>query len=160
MQCHCSAPHPLLHLTVRDALARVSLAADNGTCRGLSPTVYPQYGGSQLFVYHGDAVATWRTYVASTALASLVPAADQVRARARTAHARARWAAGAGSRVLTWRSAPCLLRAQDKFVGLWNSIAGQQLAATLTYLSPANNVGLFPVTVNVVPSVRPPGRGH
>jgi hypothetical protein len=31
---------------------------------------------------------------------------------------------------------------------LWNEVAGMQLGATLTYLNPANSIGLFTVTVN------------
>uniref|UniRef100_A0A383VS98 Uncharacterized protein n=1 Tax=Tetradesmus obliquus TaxID=3088 RepID=A0A383VS98_TETOB len=36
---------------------------------------------------------------------------------------------------------------RTKLVKLWNEVAGMQLGATLTYLAPANDIGIFPVTV-------------
>lgn len=38
-----------------------------------------------------------------------------------------------------------------RFATLWDEIAGMQLGSTLTYLAPANAIGLFPVTVNTAP---------
>lgn len=51
--------------------------AETGTCRGLTPLVFPNYGASSAFVYHPNAVAQWRRHVVSTALSGLVPPADR-----------------------------------------------------------------------------------
>lgn len=37
----------------------------------------------------------------------------------------------------------------DAFIAAWNAIAGQQLGATLAFLPPANNIGIFTVDVPV-----------
>jgi hypothetical protein len=37
---------------------------------------------------------------------------------------------------------------RPKLTDLWTQIAGLQLGATLKHLSPANDIGLFPVTIN------------
>ncbi|WIA44383.1 hypothetical protein OEZ86_007153 [Tetradesmus obliquus] len=39
-----------------------------------------------------------------------------------------------------------------RMIALWNGVAGLQLGSTLTYLAPANDIGIFPVTINTVPS--------
>lgn len=93
-----------------------SSPAGTGSCKGLSPQVYPNFGASSLFVYHPNAVAQWRRHVISFALGSIIPEADRAR-----------------------------------FATLWDEIAGLQLGSTLTYLAPANAIGLFPVTVNTAP---------
>jgi hypothetical protein len=45
-----------------------------------------------------------------------------------------------------------------RLVDLWNKIAGLQLGATLKYLAPANDIGLFAVTVNTTSSSAAAGR--
>lgn len=37
----------------------------------------------------------------------------------------------------------------DNFVAVWSGISGMQLGATLTWLTPANSIGLFQVNVPV-----------
>jgi hypothetical protein len=37
---------------------------------------------------------------------------------------------------------------RGRLIKLWNEVAGMQLLSTLTYLQPANSIGLFAVTVN------------
>jgi hypothetical protein len=45
-----------------------------------------------------------------------------------------------------------------RLVDLWNKIAGLQLGATLKYLAPANDIGLFAVTVDTTSSSAAAGR--
>jgi hypothetical protein len=40
---------------------------------------------------------------------------------------------------------------RTRMVTLWNQVAGLQLGSTLTYLAPANDIGIFPVTINTTP---------
>jgi hypothetical protein len=40
---------------------------------------------------------------------------------------------------------------RTRMVTLWNQVAGLQLGSTLTYLAPANDIGIFPVTLNTTP---------
>lgn len=40
-------------------------------CPDHAPAIRPAFGGSQVFLYHGDAVGKWRAYVAETYLADL-----------------------------------------------------------------------------------------
>jgi hypothetical protein len=96
--------HPLI------ITASAAVPADNGTCKWMHPLVYPNEGGSTLFVYHQTAVQEFRDYA-----------------------------------VRAGQFAPTGKRA--KMIKLWNEIAGMQLGATLTYLGPANDVGLFAVTL-------------
>jgi hypothetical protein len=37
-----------------------------------------------------------------------------------------------------------------RLIALWSSVAGLQLGSTLTYLAPANDIGIFPVTITTV----------
>jgi predicted oxidoreductase (fatty acid repression mutant protein) len=76
----------------------------------MHPLVFPNQGGSTLFVYHQTAVREFRDYA-----------------------------------VRVGQFAPASKRA--KMIKLWTEIAEMQLGATLTHLGPANDVGLFPVTV-------------
>jgi hypothetical protein len=116
-----------MYLNVMNAAAAAAAAAaalptvDNGTCRFQHPLIYPNVGGSTLFVYHDSAVKEFRDFAVRTA--------QMTAASKRT-----------------------------RLVALWNAVAGQQLGSTLTYLAPANDIGIFPVTINTVSGAAAGGR--
>lgn len=100
-------------------------AAD--ACPHEAPLVRPNFGGSQVFVYHGNAVADWRAYAASTGLAGLLKKYNV---------------------------------ATETFVNAWTGVSGLKLGATLAFLPPANDIGIFVVNVPVAQGVSKDGHGH
>ncbi|WIA23861.1 hypothetical protein OEZ85_013515 [Tetradesmus obliquus] len=101
---------------VGKAVTIVTLTETTGSCQFRHPLVYPNQGGSTLFVYHANAVAELREFAVR-------------RGELTTVGKRAR------------------------LIKLWNEVAGMQLGSTLTYLNPANAIGIFTVTVNTTAAV-------
>eukprot|EP00775_Hariotina_reticulata_P012281 gene12281-12417_t len=60
------------------SIAVISTNPKNATggCAHRSPLVLPNFGASQSFVYHGDAVTDWRIFASRVAMTDLVEAAD------------------------------------------------------------------------------------
>jgi len=80
-----------------------------------------------VFIYHGDAVADWRAYAASTGLADLLKKYGI---------------------------------ATQTFADAWKGITDLTLGATLTFLPPANDIGLFVVDVPVAQGSKDGHHGH
>jgi hypothetical protein len=93
------------------AAVAAAAAADNGSCALRHPLIFPNQGGSTLFVYHPKAVGEMRDFAVRRG--DLAPQGGK----------------------------------RGRLIKLWNEVAGMQLGSTLTYLNPANSIGLFAMTL-------------
>lgn len=117
-------------------------------CPGASPAITASYRGSQLFLYHANAVKDFRSEVLAPWFVRYAStkghALDEVSREVHLGPSGRFWSGWSKHNLTRHLPSP-----QDRFVMDLKSLQAKHLAATLTHLAPANALPMWAAKVQV-----------